>query len=187
MAGDGNLAQRNIAIVDWLMPIRPFGEYIAVVVGIRRGPPVERLIIDPARLHSVDGIVLHVPDAALMDALWDGVRRAAHDADDPSRRDARRAARDPDDPSRRDASRDEHSGRASGAPPTVSRERDGEIDVIALRAPGAVIEIPFRLEAGLFVPLLVAVKGRATGDLWISQRRASGLVAPGYGIRWRAG
>jgi hypothetical protein len=40
-----------------------------------------------------------------------------------------------------------------------------------------------RVDGGRFVPLLAAVVGEATGDLYVTQRRGDGEISAGYGIR----
>jgi subtilisin family serine protease len=170
VAGDNNLAQRNVAIVDALEALPDVRRYVFVVTGIRRGPPVERLVIDPRRLRNAGSIMLHVPESRLMHALWEGVQRAA---------------RDPALYAHGTPAEDRDSGRGMEKGFAPSRERDGAADLIILNALAARIEIPFELEAGRFAPLLIGVRGRSRGDLWISQRRRDGALSPGYGIRFR--
>jgi len=58
-----------------------------------------------------------------------------------------------------------------------------DVDPVEIKGLRGQIEIPMRLSAGRFVPLLVAVIGPGIDDLRITQRRGDGELSAGYGIR----
>jgi hypothetical protein len=60
-------------------------------------------------------------------------------------------------------------------------KHDG-LEAVEIRGLRGRLELPMRLDGGEFAPLLVAVTGGGTGDLWVSQRRGDGEVSAGYGI-----
>ncbi len=57
------------------------------------------------------------------------------------------------------------------------------IPAVELRNLSGRLEIPMRLGGGDFTPVLVALVGESTGDLYITQRRGDGEISGGYGIR----
>jgi hypothetical protein len=78
------------------------------------------------------------------------------------------------------AEREQHSP----VPPSMSLVKYGGVDAIEIKGLDDKMEIPLRLDGGSYTLLLVAVEGKPTGDLHITQRLGDGQLSGGYGIRW---
>jgi hypothetical protein len=74
-------------------------------------------------------------------------------------------------------------GGGAGRPPEISSATHQGLAAVEVRNLRGRVEIPMRVDGGRFVPLLAAVVGDATGDLYVTQRRGDGEISAGYGIR----
>ncbi len=191
--GDNNIAQRNIQIT---YTDENADAFTGMVIGTRAKVGVATLVIDPTRLDGAKVIRLHLADERLMEQLMASAERAAR----------RRPSRPPFE---RDLGLvlDERArvrldvGRsrallelARGSRIAMVDRRDGfgvsfgrmdGVPVVELSDLQTELELPIRLEAGRFVPLLVSVGGEPAGDLRITQRRGDGELSGGYGITYR--
>ena len=191
--GNNNIAQRNITIS---YTDEDSAAFTGVMVGSRDKAGVATLVIDPRRLDGAKAIRLHLADERLMKRLSVSAERVA-----------RQKPRRPLDifergfvlenrtllrmgngrlgslleaapGSRIAAPFDQRSGF------DVSFGSYKGVPVVELSNLREEIELPIRLEAGQFVPLLVSVDGEPGGDLRLTQRRGDGELSGGYGIRF---
>lgn len=75
------------------------------------------------------------------------------------------------------------AGCKSSGPTEINETMHQGIPAVELRNLSGRLEIPMRLSGGSFTPLLVALVGDSTGDLYLTQRRGDGEISAGYGIR----
>jgi hypothetical protein len=202
VAGNNNIAQRNITIVN--AGDADADAFIGMIAGTRMEVGVATLVLDARRLRGATSIRLHLADAAAMKALWASAVKAVRergttaggkgedgDGDCAVVIETRTRLRVPCGdcsvvievaPGTRVL-----SGCGTLGKVVVSKvlHRGLEaVELTGLSGQAGLIEIPLRLAGARFVPLLVAATGTPAGDLRITQRRGDGQWSAGYGIRW---
>jgi subtilisin family serine protease len=164
MQGDNNIAQRNIQIADLAAAMSE--AYTGMMAGSDGEGGITSVLIDATLMQGGTGLRLHIADAKLMqqlmtetltDAIAPGLPQPAA-----SHAESRHSLKEPVN-----FRAVEHQGLAA----------------LEIRELHELVELPLRLPAGRFVPLLVAAVGGGTGDISITQRRGDGDLSPGYRIR----
>jgi len=195
--GNNNIAQRNIEILDADDPDSDL--FVGMIAGTRDDVGVASLVVDATRLRGATSIMLHVADDRAMKQLSSGIRRAIQNQLMPVRvgdkqldcaviveeRTRLRLECGPCDIVIEAApgSRIFTGNYSAASPVTAGFVNHQNLDSVEIKGLRSQIEIPMRLSGNQFVPLLVAVTGKGTGDLRITQRRGDGEFSAGYGIR----
>jgi subtilisin family serine protease len=195
--GNNNIAQRNIAIID----AGDVGSdsFIGMIAGSAEKYGVTTLLVDASQLKGATAIKLHVADETMMKLLIDGAKRAERQQKPGERgRKHKCCAVILEDKARVRIECGDSSVTIEMLPGTripsyacgeaelfaVASVRHHGIEAVEISNLADEVEIPLRLDGGLYVPLLVAVDGKPLGDLRITQRRGDGQLSGGYGIRW---
>jgi subtilisin family serine protease len=197
--GNNNIAQRNITIDD--ADDADADLFVGMIAGTRDRFGIATLILDAGELRDATSIRLHVANAAAMRQLVAGaLSYGAEQTPVPYPghgnggkgdccavvveertklrvRCGRCVVRIEAAPGSR-----VFSGDCDEDPVRVQVVKHDGLEAVEIRGLRGRLELPMRLDGGEFAPLLVAVTGGGTGDLWVSQRRGDGDVSAGYGI-----
>lgn len=195
--GNNNIAQRNIQIEEG--GDASADTFIGMIAGSRSKAGVATLLIDASQLRSNLPIRLHLADPALMRQLLAAAERLSGQwrpgggkGDEPCctvtlEQRTRLRIRCGGCEVVIEAAPGTRVGGGCGGdgerPKLVAGKHQG-IDTLEIHGLRGSLEIPLRLEAGQYVPLLVAAAGE--GDLRITQRRGDGEYSGGYGISYRS-
>lgn len=201
--GNNNIAQRNIAIED-----ADSGDadlFVGMIAGTRLDVGVASLIVDASDLRGDAAILLHVADPGIMErfeaaalAVGKGAVGGSGGAGGGGPQTGPRCGVTVETRTRLrfdcgpcevviEAAPGSRiltgGGGGAGRPPEISSAMHQGLAAVEVRNLRGRVEIPMRVDGGRFVPLLVAVVGDATGDLYVTQRRGDGEISAGYGIR----